>query len=354
MLLFSPKIKGFFVDQNDHSWMLARVSSIAAPIVIEELREVALADSEGLKAAIHQLTAGKSQSGYLNATCGIYPGKRLARKITIEPKRLKEPNYLNEACAQQLRIEPEKFTLAALNATDGCEFDLSKPAGKEVIICGLPSEDVVASQDSLLESGVYPTRVEIGTIATLGAALDYLSFTNNKAPTLFLEIGNESTQSFIIGPNGVETSRPIPYGIDAMIPVVHKKLSLKDEESARKLFFSNTFDFTSMGPELVQRLLKELQSSIGFYEVQTGQSISQLVCTSLPPKLGWIETAIANALGVSPIKLDLPTWLKSHRITISESAGKAGIDARWLGLFSLMVKYETPDATNAAPAEKKA
>ncbi|MFA5264785.1 MAG: hypothetical protein WC378_13260 [Opitutaceae bacterium] len=353
-MLFSPKIRGFFVEKNDHSWMMARVSSLALPFVVEELKEIPLSDVEGLKTASQQLLAGKSQSGYLNAVCGINPPKRLIRRATVEIKRAKEPNYLNEVCVQQLRIEPDKFTLAALNASDGSEFDLNKPAGKEIVICGMPSEDIVSMQDSLLQSSIYPTRIELGTVASLGAAIDYLSTIDNKAPTLLLEIGSESTQSFIIGTNGVETSRPIPYGIDAMIPVVHKKLNLKDEESARKLFLSNTFDFTSMGPELVQRLLKELQSSIGFYEVQTGQSISQLICISLPPKLGWIETAIAGSLGVTAVKVDLVSWLKSHRIALSENASRVGIDSRWFGLFSLMVSYHNPEAANAAPAEKKA
>jgi hypothetical protein len=353
-MLFSPKIKGFFVEKNDHSWMMARVSSLTMPFVVEELREVALGDLDGLKTACQQLQAGKSQSGYLNAVCGIYPSKRLVRRATVEIQRTKEPNYLNEVCVQQLRIEPDKYTLAALSAVDGSEFDLNRPSGKDIIICGLPSEDIVTIQDSLLQSSIYPTRIEIGTVATMGASVDYLNLTASKSPTLLLEIGSDSTHSFIIGANGVETSRPIPYGIDAMIPVVHKTLKLKDEESARKLFFSNTFDFTSMGPELVQRLLKELQSSIGFYEVQTGQSISQLICVLLPPKLGWIETVIANSLGVTSAKLDLVPWLKSRRITLSDNAAKVGIDSRWFGLFSLMVSYQKPEDTHGAPAEKKA
>jgi hypothetical protein len=119
---------------------------------------------------------------------------------------------------------------------------------------------------------------------------------------------------------------------------------LKDEESARKLFFSNTFDFTNMGVMLVKKLLKELQSLIGFYEVQTGQSIGQVVCTQIPPKLAWLSNIIAKELGVSVLKLDLADWLKSRQITFA-SPSASSLDPRWLGLFSLMVFYEScPDA----------
>jgi hypothetical protein len=137
-----------------------------------------------------------------------------------------------------------------------------------------------------------------------------------------------------------------------MIPVVQKKLGLKDEESARKLFYSNTFDFTSMGAELVQRLLKELQSSIGFFEVQTGQSIGHLVCTMLPDKLSWIETSIAGALGLSPIRLDLRPWLQASQITFSDNAAQTNLDARWLGLLSLMVSHQTAAANGPLPEKK--
>jgi hypothetical protein len=139
-----------------------------------------------------------------------------------------------------------------------------------------------------------------------------------------------------------------------MIPVVQKELGLKDEESARKLFYSNTFDFTGMGPLLIKKLLKELQSSIGFYEVQTGQSVGLLISTILPAKLGWLDVTIAKELGISPLKLDIAPWLESHGITVSEAA-KPVLDQRWFGLLSLMARHETANpAAHAVAAEKKA
>jgi hypothetical protein len=127
---------------------------------------------------------------------------------------------------------------------------------------------------------------------------------------------------------------------------VQKELGLKDEESARKLFFSNTFDFTGMGPVLIKKLVKELQSSIGFYEVQTGQSIGQVVCTLLPPKLGWLEAAIASQLGVGVLKSDLGEWLQSRQITLADTLVAQGQDARRLGLFGLMAQYSSHAATS--------
>jgi Tfp pilus assembly PilM family ATPase len=181
--------------------------------------------------------------------------------------------------------------------------------------------------------------------------VDYFAFTKSKTPTLVLEIGTETTHSYIVSSAGVEASRPISQGLDAMVPIVQKELGLKDEESAKKLFYSNTFDFTGMGPLLVKKLLKELQSSIGFYEVQTGQSVGQILCTMLPSKLTWLDSAIASALGVSTTKLDLIPWLRSKHITVPDGVAPGGVDVRYLGLLSLMINK--PPQSHAVVAEKK-
>lgn len=338
-MFFSAKSKGFFVDFSDSAVFCARTNSLAGPLVVEELKECPLGDEGALMEALKQLQPKKGQGGYLHAVCGVYPAKRLVRRATIEPRRVKEAGYLNDTAATQFRIEPDKYTLAMITTGDGIDYDVSKAPGKDVVFCGLPTEDIAVLQESLLAKGIYPARLELGTVATVGALADYLNFSKSKTPTLVLELGLNSTHSFIVSASGLDASRPIPQGLDSMIPVVQKELGLKDEESARKLFFSNTFDFTGMGPALIKKLLKELQSSIGFYEVQTGQSIGQVMCTHLPPKLGWLENSIASQLGVGVLKLDLVAWLQSRQITISDAAASTSLDGRWLGLFSLMAQY---------------
>jgi len=352
-MMFKSKSKGYFVDKNEHSWMLARASALSEPCVIEHVVEAPLDDSAALEKAILEVQGGKASGNYLAGVCAVYPPHRVIRRVSLDAKRLKDPSYLNEVCIQQFRIEPEKHALVAMHPAEGQTLDPARLSDKEVVIAGIPNEEVVATQDALLASGVYPNRLELGSVSTMGAIADYLRFAKVKSPTLVLELGNDTTHSFILSPSGIEATRPIPFGIESMVPVVQKKLGLKDEESARKLFYSNTFDFTSMGSELVQRLLKELQSSIGFYEVQTGQSITQLLCTSLPSKLGWIQASIAGALGISALKVDFPAWLQSHQISLSEQAKVVESDLRWLNVVSLMLSHHNAATSNAASADKK-
>ncbi|MEO6004511.1 MAG: hypothetical protein ABIZ04_09130 [Opitutus sp.] len=345
---FASKNKGFFVEQNEHTILLARTSNSATPLVIEEFAECAVGDAVALSDAIKKLQPKKTSSGYLHANCGVYPNRRLVRRATLEVKRLKEAGYFAEVLSTQFRVELDKHTVHVLNAPDGTDFDVTKSAQKEALFCGMLFQDVEQLQDGLLTSGIYPERLELGSVASLGAVVDYLRFKKSVIPTLVLEIGADTTHSFIVGPSGVEASRPIPQGFESMIPVVQAELGLKDAESARKLFLSNAFDFTGMGRSLVKKLLKELQSSIGFYEVQTGQSVGQVLCTSIPPKLAWLSGTIASALGVSTLTLELAPWLRSREVTIAEQVNVT-LDSRWVGLLSLMISHS---AQNAVAPEK--
>lgn len=339
-MFFSKKNKGIFVDLNDHTLAAARTSSSVGPMLIEELKSCPADNASAVEALLSEIQAKRGGSGsYLRSTCGVYSPKRLVRRATLDPKRIKDGDYLDEVVSAQFRVEPSKYTLVALDPKTGLDFDPSN-AGKDVVFSGMLAEEIVSTQKRLLDTGIYPERLELGSVATLGALIDYLSFVESKTPTLVLEMDVEHTQSFILSETGVDTSRPIPQGLDAMVPVVQKELGLKDEESARKLFYSNTFDFTGMGPTLIKKLIKELQSSIGFYEVQTGQSIGQVFCTLLPPKMGWIQGAIANQLGVGLLDLKPLPWLQARGITFADTVSTTDVDARYLGLFSLMLSHE--------------
>jgi Tfp pilus assembly PilM family ATPase len=350
-MLFSKKTKGFFVEMNESSVLFARTTSLSQPMEVEEFRECAVGDEAGIAEALKVLQPKRPPSGYLHAVVGVYPPKRLVRKQTLELKKMKDAGYMAELFTQQLRIEQDKFMVAMINATDGTDYDLGRATQKEVIFCGASNEEITNTQNSLLNAGIYPERLELGSVATLGALVDFLAFEKSKSPTLVLDIGNETTHSFIVSAAGVEASRPIPQGLEAMVPVVQKELGLKDEESARKLFRSNTFDFTGMGPLLIKRLLKELQSSIGFYEVQTGQSVSQVVCVQLSPKLAWLEGSLASSLGITSFKFDPIPWLKSRKVNVPDGLAKTAGDPRWFGLMSLMVQYNSQNGDSTE--EKK-
>jgi hypothetical protein len=343
-MVFSKKTNGYFIEANSHSVLLAKTSALRGPLVIQEMTSVPSNNAGALEDALKALQPKKTGQ-YIHAICGTYSDNRIVRHATLDPKRYKESDYINEVLSTSVRVDADKYTLAFLDAGNGQDFDLANATRKEALFAGMPSDELQNLQKSLLDQGIFPESLEIGTLSTLGAIVDYLAFSKIKTPTLVLEIDSNSTQSYIVSEVGVENSRVIPQGLEAMIPAVQKELGLKDADAAKKLFYSNAFDFTGIGPALIKKLLKELQSSIGFYEVQTGQSIGNVLCTLLPPKLTWLEQAIASQLGVGTLTIDYPNWLKAKGVSIAPSVDKQELNNRWLGLFSLMI---TPSNAVAA------
>ena len=64
------------------------------------------------EAAINQIQPKKTPSGYLHATVGIYPGKRLIRRHSLELKRVKfDSNLANNCLSALLAPRPRGGTL---------------------------------------------------------------------------------------------------------------------------------------------------------------------------------------------------------------------------------------------------
>jgi hypothetical protein len=337
--MIGSKSKGLFVDVAGTYLLAARTTGTSAPFTVEEVREIPIGEPAETAEAMRTF-AGTRGTGYAVARCGIYPPNRLVSRIAAEGRKLKDEGYLTEHVKETLKIDPAAYHLFLLSPETGADAVGAKTPPKDVLVCGAPSEELMAAQERLLDLGLYPETMEIGTIASLGGVADFLAFSDQKTPTLLLEIGGDSTLMFVVARDGIEITRTMAFGISSMIPVVQKELGLKDEESAKKLFFSNSFDFTPMGPQLTKRLLRELQASIGFYEVQTGQSIAQLCCTQLPSKIGWLEACLADVLGMKVLKFDLAPWLKSKGIEFADSVNLAEFGPMWTNLFCLMGTYQ--------------
>ncbi len=277
--MLSSKSKGLFVEISGFSILAAVTSGFEPPLTIESLHECQASDDvDEIRRFIDGLRTKKSRA-FLPAHCAIYPQSRFVRKTTLDsPAKAKDPNYFAELLSSQFRIDPETNSVAVVNAVDGSEFDVEKGLQnqKELLFCGAGANEITEIQDQLIEYGIYPDTLELGSVSSIGGLKNYSRFKKERFPTLILEITPENSNVFIFGNEQVDICRPIPYGLNSMFPTVQSELGLKDEDSARKLFFSNTFDFTELGPSLLKKMLKELQASTGFYEVQTGQTIGQI------------------------------------------------------------------------------
>jgi hypothetical protein len=339
--------KVLFLEISEYSVLAARTSGLEPPFVIEAIKEIpagTVDDVATLVSEMMSLPAGQ----YAHTVVGMYPPGRFVRRAVMEnPAKAKDPAFLADFVRSQFQVDVNKTVVAVLNAETGQFASAETGFTKELIFCGAPQEEFKERQQFAVSAGVYPHRLELGTVATIAGLGSYLASEDLKSPTLLLEITQDNSQVFILRGTQLDLARPIPVGLSSMFPIVQHELGLKDEESTRKLFFSNTFDFTEMGPTLLKKMIKELQSSTGFYEVQTGQTIGQIHLNILPKNLAWMSGLLARTLAIDTLKPEYPRWLKTLGIEPAPGVELAALDGRWLGLFGLMGKYESKPETKS-------
>lgn len=340
--MLSKKTKGLFVEVTGFSCHVAAVTGMVPPFTIESVHEFSRQDPEKLVSFLGGESSTR-RNRYINAHCGVVPESRFFRLHTLESMaKAKDPEYFFQLLEEQFRVDSRSARFSVLSAQSGMPFDASKPLGsqKELLFCGAEAKELATFQDSLVESGIYPQSLQLSTLSSIAALKYYLQGKAIDAPVLLIEMARDSANLFILTREKIDLCRPVNFGFDAVLPVIQKELGLKDEASARNLFFSNTFDFREIGPRLLARFLKELNSSTGFYEVQTGQTIPFLYMTSLPETLEWIPEVIANELEIGLLDIDWEGWAADLGISFGDACSVADFGPSRFGLFSLFLNFQ--------------
>lgn len=342
--MLNHKNKGLFLDISDFAVLAARTSGYKLPFIIEDLREHVLSgsdDAEDVRSFLEGVVDFHG-SGYFVSRCGVYPEGRFVHYYEVESvNKAKDLNFLSQILEKEYKIKAAENNVAILDARDGSDLDPNTSLTKQIIFCGGSIEAFQKQQKRLLQFGAYPERMELSTCATLGGIADYAEFSEIASPILFLELTLKSANVFIVNRGQVEVSHTAALGLDSIYPLLQRELGLKDENSARKLFLSNTFDFAEIGPKLLRRLTKELQATTGFYEVQTGQTIEHLILSVLPGNLSWVEKTVADALALNVLNPSYESWLESLQIKIGDGVEVSNMRGRWMGLFSLMAEFHS-------------
>jgi hypothetical protein len=340
--MLKSKTKGLFIDVSEFSILAVRTSGFKLPIIVEEVAELPISrdvQPEDVRRFLEQLVDFKGASYYVTR-CGVYPQGRFLRYYEAESvNKVKDPDFLTQVLRSEFDVDPEANSVSILDARDGSDFDFERGLTKQLLFCGGPSEAFQEVQNQLLSYGVYPERMELSSATTLGGVCDYARFNQMNTPILCVELTMQSANVFILNRGQLEVARPIPFGLDSIYPLLQRELGLKDEASARKLFFSNTFDFAEMGPKLLRRVVKELQATSGFYEVQTGQAIERVFLSVLPNNLNWMANTISDSLGIEILQPNLKAWLESLNVTLADGVDLSSLGSRWLGVFSLMGEF---------------
>jgi len=332
--------KSLLVSFHETVVYAARVSNLSKPITVEAVDSMKLnGNSEKIAEFFGDLCEIKPGQ-FINSVIGVYPDSRLIRRATLEsPNKAKDPSFLPDYLQNQFKVSLDEFSVTVLNAQDGREFDPVGNLTKELLFIGAETQELLDLQRQVTEYGLFPVRLEVNTLPTVGGLVYWSQQWGVKSPVLYVELNDRGAQTMICREKGLDVSRPIPFGFDAMLPIVQSELGLKDEDNARRLFYSETFDFAEMGPVLLKKLVKELQASTGFYEVQTGQTIGQLYMSALPKQMRWVERALIDSLGTRRAEIDILEWCEKQDIKLDESLGIESTDTYWLDVFSLAGDY---------------
>jgi hypothetical protein len=339
--VFGKKRKGIFIEQSEFAFLVARTSSIRPPFTIEAVGELSL-DSGSRGAAFFGGLVDFGSNIYLQANCGIHPANQFIILHELEnPAKGKDPAHFEDILRTRYVIDPAITDIDILHADTGERHDFTHINHKRFIFCGAPRVSFSANQKALLEKGIYPRRLELSTISTIGAVIDYAKHSALKEPILYLEMGIKEAVLFILHDGRLEESIKIQRGIESIFPHLQAELSLKDTTSAQRLFFSNTFDFTEMGAKLLAEIIGEVQALTGSYEVRTGQLVEHCFISLLPRNLAWIGQTLASSLGLQPLRMDYVSWLKTFGIEVDDGVDLTQRGPRWMGLFGLMTQHRS-------------
>lgn len=337
-MLKTGKTPIHYLALTEQSLLVAKSASPDSPNRIEDFRVFDFSEA-GFEAGLASYL-GYRKGQFAKAYCSILPTSRFVRRVTLDsPNRSKDTAYLMELLSSSCKINGNENEVAVLQAS-GAQLETERPTNKEIMFLGAKSEEVSTLQAKLVGWGVYPLRVELGTLPLVASIQRIAKAEGRKNPTLVLEVGETQSLIYIVSESGMDMTRNISFGIASMLPTIKAELGLADETVARKILLANTFDFAEMAPALLRRLIKEIQASIGFYEVQTGYTIGQVYVANLSSRFQWVGEQLSRGLGLDMMMVSFDRWPGMIGVEVSPSLDVSNADPLVWNLFALAGNYE--------------
>lgn len=302
---------------------------------VDALEVVPVKDEEAVTKAVSRL-GGFAHGQYVQAHCNVYPTTRSFHRHKMPSAKTAENGaYFTKVATEDYQMDPKVYRVALGTPETGSAIKVGKDSASHVLFLGAREQELRSEQERLLGYGVYPLSLQLGTMGTISGLLDYCEQTECDQPLLFIEIGFKNTHLFVLH-KGVHFSRHIHLGLESMYPQLMEELGFEDSELVQNLIFSNTFDFSEVGPRLLKDILKEVQSCVTYYEAKRGQSISFLFMSLLPESLQWAPSVLSQSLGIKPLDIHYSNWLSASKITFADKVNVGKINDTMMGLLGLM------------------
>jgi hypothetical protein len=345
--LTRAKRAGVLFNQTEHGVQLARLGRLdEKPLTIDALAELAPMDDDGLERWLEKNFPDRT-GGYLAAYCGFHPPERVLIRETVDTRRIPEPDYLSNLLAGSARLpSANNWFIRALDPVEGEVFTVSPQAAQRPsLLLGLPLASVRELQLRMRKPRILPHRLEVGTVALLGALTQHMRQIAYPHAVVACELGQTQTRIYLLGKDGVHTPAALPHGLLSIEESAMKELNVADVAAARRALEAPTEELRGHGRRLVRALTRHLKPAIDYFEMQTGQPIGALFCAHLPARLAWVEEALCAAVDLEFLAPNLETWLPTVGLQLAE--GTAVPDRCWFQAFSLVGKLTPPLASAA-------
>lgn len=339
-LLSRSSRHGVLWNVTEHVVQLARLAQLdQKPVMVDSLAEFPPGDDEAVAGWVRSVFPERG-SAYLPGYCGFHPLERVLVRETINTKRLVEPGFLAGLLAEQAKLTSVKdWHIAALHPVDGEVFTSETPS-RPGLLLGLPLQAVRDAQTRLRRTGIRPRRLELGSVALLGALTRYVREMNYPHAVVACEIGLGQTRVYFVGKDGIHTPAPLPHGLVSIMEATMKELNAPGIGPAREALYAPSPELRAHSRRLVRMLSRHLKPAIDYLEMQTGQPIGALYCAHLPPPLSWLEEALCAAVDLEFLVPDLTTWLPRAGVQLGPDAVIPG--RSWFQPLSLISQLAPP------------
>jgi len=325
---------------------LARLGRLdEKPLVVDSFAELAGADDEGITRWLQAAIADRGP-GFFPGYCGFHPVDRVLLRENINPRRLAEPDFLSGLLTEHAKLPTVKdWHISALHPVEGEELtaDMALRPG---LLLGLPHAAIRETQLRLRKLGIRPRRLEVGSIALLGAITRHMRQTAYPHAVVACEIGQTQTRIYLLGKDGVHTPAALPHGLLSIEEAAMKELAAPDVGTARRALSDPTEELRAHSRRLVRMLTRHLKPAIDYFEMQTGQPIGALFAAHLPARLSWLEETLCAAVDLEFLSPDLTTWLPSVGLQLAPDTAPPA--RSWFQALSLVGQL-SPSAHEPKP-----
>ena len=319
-LLTRSKRSGLLLNHTEHAVQLARLGRLdEKPLHVDAFAELPPADDEAIMRWVETAFPDRGP-GYLAGYCGFHPVERVLLRENVNPRRFAEPEFLPGLLAEHAKLPSVKdWQIDALNPIDGELFTAATPP-RPGLLLGLPQAGVRDLQLRLRKLGIRPRRLEVGTVALLGAITRHLRQSAYPHAVVVCEIGQTQTRIYLLGKDGVHTPAALPHGLLSIEEAAMKELAAPDIATARQALGDPTEELRGHSRRLVRMLTRHLKPAIDYFEMQTGQPIGALFAAHLPARLSWLEETLCAAVDLEFLAPDLAAWMPAVGLRLSPEA----------------------------------